>query len=160
MDKKSRERVVAVKVNEVIAEESKKLNELNKVELEKHTGTDEYKKLEEKVKQYNAMKKAATTFKEALEEQIDILNADKKRPMHMNFHKPGYGNNNPDEYEIKASLREPKKLNSSGTNHNDIVTDLTKMRDHENPRIKTVAQEGWKLVLEDDAELLQAFLNL
>jgi len=41
-----------------------------------------------------------------------------------------------------------------------FVTDLTKMRDHENPRIKTVAQEGWKLVLEDDAELLQAFLNL
>jgi len=85
LDKKSRERVVAVKVNEVIAEESKKLNELNKVELEKHTGTDEYKKLEEKVKQYNAMKKAATTFKEALEEQIDILNADKKRPMTHGF---------------------------------------------------------------------------
>jgi len=66
-----------------------------------------------------------------------------------------------DECDLTITLKKPEQLNA-GTNFDaaNIVTYVTKLRNHENDRIMDVARYGFELVVEDDEKKLQKFLKL
>ena len=162
MDKKERAMVVAVKLGEIISEERKKLEDMNEDSMQSARLLKEVQELIKSKDQLISMRKAADTYKKQIDERCEELTKNGGFPVTLELNKSiGYSSGEND-YSIILKLKDPKDIKAkTNGNPNEIVTDVTRLRNHPNPRIKEAAQDGFKLVVDgDDQELLVKFLRL
>ncbi|RLC74804.1 MAG: hypothetical protein DRJ03_31320 [Chloroflexi bacterium] len=157
MDKKERSQIVAVKLEEVLNEERRKLSKEHTEFLktaEKTERVQELKRLKENFEQFMEEKKRK---KKLIDEAIEQFNKDHEdQNLKANIHWDYHENN----ITIDILLREQTEIPYVCVEAGSIVTSVTKLRNHENERIRTVAREGFELVVEDNEEQLQKFLRL
>ncbi|MHA2022638.1 MAG: hypothetical protein ACTSWQ_03145 [Candidatus Thorarchaeota archaeon] len=160
MDKKQRSEIVTVKLKEVLIDEQKKIDILNKTELDGYMNLEVVKELQDMKKKYDKMQDDWKSYQDNINHRVTEILAEGNIPVNIN-HNFYYSN---DSLNMSIELKDMKHLgpdtSAAYIKPNDIVTYVTALRNHDNARIQKVAREGYELVVEDNEEKLKLFLEL
>ena len=155
MDKKERGRIIAVKLQEVLEAEKERKDAENAKETAKLIQSNNF--LGEMIKmdlQLERMTKARDTYrKECKAYAKDIVEHFKNKTVPFKLNYSTYGS----YYGTDIS---PKTISVPTIEHNNILTDLMSLRSSENERIREVVKAGMNLILNDDMEAMEKFMEM
>jgi hypothetical protein len=175
MDKIERAKIIAVKLEEVLHDNAMEAHLRRQEETKRMLEHPDIKKI---LKQYDANRKALNTMADDLKKVVDGLNTtlEKRKTLDQTTAKMHvktgvdsypYKVDEPSVYITYTTKRNgwEETVSNCAPNkpiipHSEVMTQLTRHRNSNNPRVRLVVNEAFHLLLEDDAERMTKFLDL